>query len=152
MAQGFVPRDGLGAFGRLAHQAQPKWHCLRTRARQDRLAARELQQAGLLVFAPTRSKAAFYSGVPVSVRVPVFPNLVFVFGTDAEVLEEATKNGRVIDTLDLPRQPSDGSMTESKARLMLGWLSPRRPYGGVDAAEEGDAMPSSGFWLGGKPK
>ena len=151
MAQGFVPHDGLGAFGRLAHQAQQKWHCFRTRARQDRLAARDLQEAGFLVFAPARSREVVYCGVPVSVRVPVFPNLVFIFGTDADVSEAAAKTGRIIEALDLPRPLSNGTMTESRAWAMLGSVPPGRPNGYVDPLAEGDALPSSGFWCGGKP-
>ena len=52
MGQGLDISSWEGAFSRLVYDAESRWHCLRTRARQDRVLARELAELGLRVFAP----------------------------------------------------------------------------------------------------
>jgi hypothetical protein len=128
----------------LIDESRPKWHCLRTRSRQDRILARELAGDGLEVFAPVSGKEVQYGGTWVHVDAPVFPDLVFVY-TTADIVTALAASERVREVVVLSGRgdPSRRELTVSRARELLGIAGPRRPVSRTGMQFE---VPSSGSW------
>jgi hypothetical protein len=72
-----------------------EWFVIRTRTRQEKILARELNGAGITAYLLVVCESRTYDERPLDVEVPLFKRAVFVHGT-AEELRFATSTGRVV--------------------------------------------------------
>jgi transcription antitermination factor NusG len=79
------------------------WFVLRTKARQEKIIARDLDARGIGNFLPLVTCTKFYAGRRTRVELPLFPGYVFLHG-DVEHAYEADRTRRIAQIIRVPDQ------------------------------------------------
>jgi transcription antitermination factor NusG len=74
------------------------WFIVRTRARQEKILARQLMAMSVPAFLPLIQKVRFYAGIKAMVELPLFPGYVFLRGSkdDAYAADRTRRVAQVI--------------------------------------------------------
>src|SRR5436190_8646054 len=79
-----------------------QWHVLRTKSRQEKILASELDAMGIGSYLPLIRQVRFYAGRKATVEVPIFPGYVFLRGSidDAYQADRTKRIAQIIRVHD----------------------------------------------------
>jgi hypothetical protein len=88
-------RPSVGWPSAVAPSKPGEWFVLRTKTRQERILARELNHVGITAYVVTKRESRRYAQRQVDVEVPLFGRVVFVHGSMDDI-RYALSSGRVL--------------------------------------------------------
>lgn len=103
MAREMVTEPDLGERSFPMERLNGVWHVLQTKCREEKALSIELSAMGLRNVLPVICQERYFGRRRAMVEVPVFPGLVFLQGTDAD-LELACQTMRVLQTIKVADQ------------------------------------------------
>lgn len=121
-----------------------RWFVLRTRSRQEKAVARDLQGRGVAHFLPLVGQVRYYGRNKVSRRVPLFPGYVFLHGS-LEQAYEADRSDRVAQLICVADQAGFGREL-AQIREALDRGAPLTDHARLEAGQR--VVVRSGPWKG----
>jgi transcriptional antiterminator RfaH len=96
---------GILAAGEWSETELGSWFVLRTRSRQEKVIARDLNARGVFNYLPLITCTRFYGGRKARVQVPLFPGYVFLRGSldDAYTADRTNRVAQILHVRDQQR-------------------------------------------------